>query len=141
MHCAVQCLEAMIFDWSTTMIACMKRQLIEFYRCTNKNFGFGMVLSFFFFERVPSLSSREIVRGHITSFLALCRWVVLFPRQGGRRTQQAFDDKFFDWWARQIPMIQEYPYVGISFLIYPDMLMPPCEEYDEIGNIYIFFKF
>ena len=29
MHCAVQFLNAQIFDWSTTMLDCMKRQLTE----------------------------------------------------------------------------------------------------------------
>jgi hypothetical protein len=29
MHCAVQCLNAQIFYWSTTMLDCMKRQLTE----------------------------------------------------------------------------------------------------------------
>jgi hypothetical protein len=29
MHCAIQCLEANIFYWSTTMLICMKRQLIQ----------------------------------------------------------------------------------------------------------------
>jgi hypothetical protein len=29
MHCAVQCLNARVFDWSTTMLECMKRQLTE----------------------------------------------------------------------------------------------------------------
>jgi hypothetical protein len=125
MHCAVQCLEATIFDWSTTMLVCMKRQLTECRRRTNKNFGFGTILCSFFFERVPSLSPRETVRGHIASFPAVSRWAVLLPRQGGGRTVEAFDDKFFDWWARQIPVIEDYPYAGISFLRDPDMPVPP----------------
>jgi hypothetical protein len=66
----------------------------------------------------------------------VCRWAVLLPRQGGGRTQEAFDDKFFDWWARQIPVIEDYPYAGISFLRDPDMPVPPGEERGEIGNIF-----
>jgi hypothetical protein len=66
--------------------------------------------------------------------------MVLLPRQGGGRTQEAFDDKFFDRWARQIPVIEDYPYVGISFLRDHDMPVPPREERDEIGNIYTFLK-
>jgi hypothetical protein len=57
------------------MLVCMKRQLTECRRRTNKNFGFGTILCSFFFERVPSLSPRETVRGHIASFPAVCRWV------------------------------------------------------------------
>jgi hypothetical protein len=29
MNCIVQCLDAHIFDWSTTLLECMKRQLID----------------------------------------------------------------------------------------------------------------
>jgi hypothetical protein len=98
------------------MLVCMKRQLIEFRRHTNKNFGFGTILCSFFFERIPTLSPREIVRGHISSFPTVSMWVVLLPRQGGGRTVEAFDGKFFDWWARQIPFIEDYPYAGIIFV-------------------------
>ena len=121
------------------MLVCMKRQLIKFNRHTNKNFGFGTILCSFFFERVPSLSLRETVRGYIASFPTVCRWEVLHPRQGGGRTQEAFDDKFFDRWARQIPVIEDYPYAGISFLRDPDMPMPPGEERGEIGNTFLKF--
>jgi hypothetical protein len=96
------------------------------------------MLCTFFFERVPSLSPRETVRGHIASFPALCRWETLFPRQGAGRVQEAFDDKLFDWWAHQIPVIEDYPYTGISFLRDPDMPMPPGEEHREIGTHYFY---
>jgi len=49
-----------------------------------------------------------------------------------------FDDKFFDWWACQIPFIEDYPYAGISFLRDPNMPVPPGKERDEIGNIFVF---
>jgi hypothetical protein len=78
------------------MLECMKRQLTECRGWSNKNFGFDTVLCSFFFERVPSLSPRETVRGRVTSFPTVCRWVALLPRQGGGRTIEAFDDAFFD---------------------------------------------
>jgi hypothetical protein len=56
MHCAVQCLNAQFFDWSTTMLTCMKRQLTDCRVRAHRNFGFGTILCSFFFERVPSLS-------------------------------------------------------------------------------------
>jgi hypothetical protein len=94
MHCTIQCLEATIFYWSTTMLVCMKRQLTECRQHTNKNFRFGTILWSFFFERMPSLSPREIVRGHVASFPTVSRWETLLPRQGGGRTIEAFDDNF-----------------------------------------------
>jgi hypothetical protein len=50
--------------------------------------------------------------------------------------QQAFDDNFFDWWACQIPMIEDYPYAGISFLRDLDMPMTPREEHGDIGTLF-----
>ena len=64
MNCAVQCLNAQVFDWSTTLLECMKRQLTDFCLRTHRNFGFGTILCSFFFERVPSFSPRVVVRGH-----------------------------------------------------------------------------
>jgi hypothetical protein len=115
------------------MLDCMKRQLTECRIREHRNFGFGTVLCSFFFERVPSLSPRETIRGHVASLPALCRWAVLLPRQGGGRTIEAFDDKFFDWWSRQIPAIEDYPYAGINFSRDPDMPVPPGVERGEIG--------
>jgi hypothetical protein len=53
--------------------------------------------------------------------------------------QEAFDDKFFDWWAHKILAIEDYPYAWISFLRDPDMPMPPGEEHGEIGTHYFIF--
>jgi hypothetical protein len=79
-------------------------------------------------SRVPSLSPREIVRGHEASLPTVFILVALMSRQGGGSTIEAFDDTFFDWWARQIPMIEDYPYIGINFSRDPDMPIPPGEE-------------
>jgi hypothetical protein len=47
---------------------------------------------------------------------------------------EAFDDKFFNWWARQILAIEDYPYDGINFSRDPDMPVPPREERGELGT-------
>ena len=119
------------------MLTYMKKQLTDCRRRTNKNFRFGTMLCTFFLERVSSLSPRETVRGHITSFLALCRWEALLPRQGVGRLEEAFDDKLFDWWAHQILMIKDYSYAGINFLRGLDMPMPPDEECRDIGTHFL----
>jgi hypothetical protein len=79
MNCAVQFLNAQVFDWSATFLECMKRQLTDCHLRTYRNFGFGTILCSFFFERVPSFSPRVVVRGHQASLPAVCRWAVLFP--------------------------------------------------------------
>jgi hypothetical protein len=49
------------------------------------------------------------------------------PQQEGGRTIEAFDDKFFDWWAGQIPVIEDYPYAIINFSRDPYIPVPPRE--------------
>jgi hypothetical protein len=134
MNCAIQCMNAQIFDWSTTLLECMKRQLTDCRQRTQRNFGFGTILCSFFFERVPSFSPRVVVRGHLASFPAVCRWAVLLPRQGGGRTVESFDDDFFAWLSRQIPVIEDYPYAGIDFSRDPEIPVPPGEERGEMGK-------
>jgi len=66
----------------------------------------------------------------------VCRWEILLLRQGRGRTQEGFDENFFDWLAHQIPIKEEYPYAWISFLRDPHMPVPPREEHSKIGNIF-----
>jgi hypothetical protein len=67
--------------------------------------------------------------------------VTLLPQQGGGRTIEAFENKFFDWWSWQIPMIEDYPYVGIDFSRDPDMGIPPGVVRGELGTLVYFFSF
>jgi hypothetical protein len=88
----------------------------------------------FFFERVLSFSPRVVVQGHQASLPTMCRRVVLLPQQGGRRTNESFDDDFFTWLSRQIPVIEDYPYVGIDFSRDPEIPVPPSEERGKMGK-------
>jgi hypothetical protein len=132
-----------IFDWSTTLLEAMRRQLTDCRERTHRNFGFGTILCSFFFERVPCFSPRMTVRGHLASFPAVCRWAALLPRQGGGRTVESFNDDFFAWLSREIPMIEDYPYAGIDFSRDPEMPVPPGEALGEIGKspLLLFFLF
>jgi hypothetical protein len=80
MNCAVQCLNAQFFYWSTTLLDCMKRQLTDCRLRNQRNFGFRTILCSFFFERVPSFSPQEVVWGHQVSLPVIYRWAVLLPR-------------------------------------------------------------
>ena len=93
-----------------------------------------MIFCSFFFERVPRFSPREVVRGHQASFPAVCRSALLLPRQGGGRTNESFDDDFFAWLSWKIPVIEDYPYVGIDFSRDPEIPMPLGEEQGEMGK-------
>jgi hypothetical protein len=67
---------------------------------------------------------------------------VLLPRQGGKRTNESFDDDFFAWLSRQILVIEDYLYVGIDFERDPKILVPLVEERGEMGKFTsLFFVF
>lgn len=132
MNCAIQCMNAQIFDWSTTLLASMTGQLTACRQRTHRNFGFGTILCSFFYERVPCFSPQRTVRGHLATFPTVCRWVALLPRQGGGRTTEVFNDDFFAWLSRQIPAIEDYPYAGIDFSRDPAIPVPPGEERGEM---------
>jgi hypothetical protein len=68
MNCTIQCMNAQIFDWSTTLLEVMKRQLTDCRQRTHRNFGFGTILCSFFFERVLCFSPHMTVRGHLATF-------------------------------------------------------------------------
>jgi hypothetical protein len=98
-----------------------------------------MILCSFFFERVPSFSPQVVVRGHRASLPVVFIWVVLFPRQGGGRTNESFDDDFFAWLSWQIPTIEDYPYAGIDFSRDLEISIPPGKERGEMGKFASFF--
>ena len=127
-------MNAQIFDWSTTLLECTKRQLTDCRQQIHRNFRFGTILCSFLFERVPCFSPRVVVQGHLATFPAVCRWAVLLSRQVGGRTIESFDDDFFAWLSRQIPAIEDYPYAGIDFSRDPKIPMPSGDERGEMGK-------
>jgi hypothetical protein len=64
MNYVIQCMNAQIFYWSTTLLECMKRQLTDCRQRTQRNFRFRTILCSFFFKRVscfsPQLQSEDI---------------------------------------------------------------------------------
>jgi hypothetical protein len=59
---------------------------------------------------------------------------MLLLRQGGGRTNESFDDDFFTWLSRHIPVIEDCPYTGIDFLRDLEIPVPPGEERGEMGK-------
>ena len=58
MFYVVECMQPIVYDWSTTLLSNMKQQLNDYKMGWVRNFEFGSILSTFFFERVPGLSAR-----------------------------------------------------------------------------------
>jgi len=112
MYYVVRCIDSTIFDWSSTLLGCLKAELTSCRRGKTGNFGFGNILYFFFFERVPSLSPRVPVGPHSLTIPAMGRWTFLMLRLGGGRAPSPFDDDFYSCWSRQVIAIKDYPYAG-----------------------------
>ena len=77
-----------------------------------RNFGFGNILSTFFFERVLGLSPRVEIPPNGVRDLAQRRWENVMHRLGGGRVANPYPADFFPWWWRQIITIDDYPYEG-----------------------------
>ena len=99
-----------------------------------RNFGFGSILSTFFFECVPGLSPRVDVPPHEVRYMAQRRWADAMCRLGGGRVSNPYPADFFPWWRWQIVVIDDYPYARIDFRGDPDMPLPPGAAYGDIGN-------
>src|SRR5713226_238156 len=64
MFYAVECMRPTVYDWSTTLLSNMKHKLSDYKMGRVQNYGFGSILSTFFFERVPVLSPRVDIAPH-----------------------------------------------------------------------------
>ena len=99
-----------------------------------QKFGFGSILSMFFFERVPGLSPRVDIPPHEVRDPTQRRWENVMCRLGRGMVANPYPADFFPFWWRQIIAIDDYPYAGIDFRGDPDMPLPPGAAYGDIGN-------
>ena len=112
----------------------MKKKLIDCKIVRLQNFGFGSILSTFFFEQVPGISPKVDIATHGFWDLAQWRWANVMHRLGGGRVANPYPGELFPWWWRQLITIDDYPYVGIDFCGDPDILLPPGLAYGDIGK-------
>ena len=99
-----------------------------------RNFGFGNILSTFFFERVPALSPIVDIVPHGVRDPAQRRWENVMRRLGRGRVANPYPMDFFPWWRRQIIVIDDYPYATIDFCGDTNMPLPQGAAYGNIGN-------
>ena len=64
MFYAVESMRPTMYDWSTMPLSNMKQQLSYYKMGRVQNFGFGSILSTFFFEWVSGLSPRVDIVPH-----------------------------------------------------------------------------
>jgi hypothetical protein len=46
----------------------------------------------------------------------------------------SFDVDFFDWWKKQLPMIEDFPYAGMDFWGSTDLVLPQGAQWDASGE-------
>ena len=68
MFYVVECMRPTVYDWSATLLSNMKQQLSDCKMGRVRNFGFGSILSTFFFERVPGISPRVDIPPHVVQY-------------------------------------------------------------------------
>lgn len=134
MYYVARCVEPTVFDWSSTLLEGMKAQLTTCRMGKKKTFGYGSILLSLFFERVPGMSPRVDFGPHAMMIPTMGRSTSLMFRLGGGQLQRYFDDEYFGWWSRQIVALEDYPYAGIDFSQYPNMVVPLGNMIGALGK-------
>ena len=138
MSIAVECL-IHVYDWCTALLLNMKQQLTSIRKTHTKHFGYGTILTTFFFERVPALRPKVISTISSPRDPRIARWADMMKRLGGSEVPRTtWDDEFFLWWGEQIIAVDDYPYAGMDFRGDPDLVLPLGATWCVIGKIAIF---
>ena len=118
----------------------MKQQLTSIRQVKTKHFGYGTILTTFFFERVPALRPRVISTISSPRDPRIARWVDMMKRLGGSEVPQTtWHDEFFLWWGEHIIAVDDYPYAGMDFRGDPDLLLPPGAAWGAVGKFFANF--
>jgi len=149
MWMAVDCYQAIIFNWCEAVLANVKGQLTRAKNGKLKNFGYGFLVVSFGLERVPMLVPQHLsVGAGLPEEPKLMRWVVVMARHPEEGSEVVrFPLEYFHWLENQVFAIQDFPYVGMDYRGDPDMALPPGEKWDDLGKIilnifyFIFFVF
>jgi hypothetical protein len=67
MFYSMECLQTIVYDWCTSLLANMKSHLADCKHGKKRNFGFTSIFCSFLFERVLGLSPRVDISPHIPS--------------------------------------------------------------------------
>ena len=57
------------------------------------------------------------------------------PRlETGGRDVFSYDAGFFAWWDMQVPVIEDFPYVGMDFRNDDSLVLPEGAQWDALGK-------
>ena len=139
MSIAVECL-VHLYDWCTTLLINMKKQLTSIRKEKTRHFGYGTILMTLFFEKIPGLWPKVISSINSPRDPRISQWADLMKRLGESEVPRTtWDDEFFQWWEEQAIAVEDYPYVGMDFRGDPNLVLPPGVAWGAIGEISIFY--
>ena len=118
----------------------MKQQLTSIRQAKTKHFGYGTILTKFFFDKIPALRPRVISTISSPRDPGIAHWEDMMKRLGGSEVPRTtWDDEFFLWWGEQIIAVDDYPYAGMDFRGDPDLVLPPGTSWGTVGEFAKFF--
>lgn len=140
MYCALEYMRPAVYDWCIGMLASVCTQLTTCKIGRHNFFGYGSLICSFFFERIPTLTSRVSMPPPPLREPQMARWTRLWYRLGGGPARH-YDEDFFNWWARVTFCIDEYCYAGMDYRGDPNLPLPADAQWGDIGMISIFVFF
>ena len=102
---AIETMAPMVFNWAKAKLPIFKDQLTKCRQGELKQFGFGSILSCFFFKQVPQMRPQVVFRSLRARDPRMLRWVQIMARIGAGMGKVNFDDPFFRWLRDQILMV------------------------------------
>ena len=136
MALGIECLEPKIFNWSSAVLVNLKDQLSRCRNGKQKLFGYGSILVSFFLERVPLLRPHMVLPPPSPTEPRMERWTSLMPRlETSGRDVFAYNDGFFTWWEMQVPVIEDFPYVGMDFRNDDSLALPEGAQWDASSKL------
>jgi hypothetical protein len=122
-----------VYKWCTSLLAKMKRQLVECKQGSKRNFGFSSICCIILFEHILGLGPRVYIILCGPRDPSMAWWTEVMRWQGGGRVPTPYNNDFLFWWRQQVISLDDYPYTGINFRGYPGMPLPPGSTYRDIG--------
>ena len=72
---AIEAMAPTVFNWVEAMLPIFKDQLTKCWQGELKQFGFGSILAYIFFERVPQMRPQVVFRSLRERDPRMLRWV------------------------------------------------------------------
>jgi hypothetical protein len=87
-------MDGVVFDWCSGLLANLKDQFTRCRMGWQKQFDYGSILAYFFFQRVPTMRLWAAIPSFTAKDPTMLKWLGLLVQLGGGR-QPHFSKDFF----------------------------------------------